>query len=116
MNFNVCKTSFKMETLNSYAYTSGWPAWTSRMLSLLPCTKLGEQLKDINFWKFELERNINEVIADIIAETDLLLEQNKRLENALRTTEEPLNIATDNLNCRQHRQNILSRMMWNFIY
>jgi len=64
--------------------------------------KLGERLKDINFWKFELERNIN----DVIAETDLLLEQKKRLENALRSTEVPLHITTDNLNCRQRRQNI----------
>lgn len=64
--------------------------------------KLGERLKDINFWKFELERNIN----DMIAETDLLLEQKKRLENGLRATEIPLHISTDNLNCRQRRQNI----------
>lgn len=64
--------------------------------------KLAERLKDINFWKFELERNIN----DTISETDLLLEQKKRLENALRATEVPLHISTDNLNCRQRRQNI----------
>ncbi len=64
--------------------------------------KLLERLKDINFWKFELERNIK----DVIAETDLLCEQKKRLENALRATEIPLHIATDNLNCRQKRQGI----------
>lgn len=64
--------------------------------------KLCERLKDINFWKFELERNIN----DMISETDCLLEQKKRLENALRATEVPLHIATDNLNCRQRRQGI----------
>jgi tektin-4 len=58
--------------------------------------KLGERLHDINFWKFELEREIQ----DVIAETDLLLGQKKRLENALRSTEIPLHIATDNLNCR----------------
>lgn len=64
--------------------------------------KLLERLKDINFWKFEIERNIE----DVIAETDLLCEQKKRLENALRATEVPLHIATDNLNCRQKRQGI----------
>ncbi|XP_064622368.1 tektin-4-like [Lineus longissimus] len=58
--------------------------------------KLGERLHDINFWKFELEREIQ----DVINETDLLLSQKKRLENALRATEVPLHIATDNLNCR----------------
>jgi len=62
--------------------------------------KLAERLKDINFWKFELNREIT----DVIAENDLLLEQKKRLENALRATEIPLHIATDNLNCRQKRQ------------
>ena len=64
--------------------------------------KLAERLKDINFWQFELEREIN----DVIAETELLLAQKKRLENGLRATEIPLHIATDNLNCRQRRQGI----------
>lgn len=64
--------------------------------------KLAERLKDINFWQFELQREIN----DVISETDLLLAQKKRLENALRATEVPLHIATDNLNCRQRRQGI----------
>lgn len=64
--------------------------------------KLAERLKDINFWKFELNREIN----DVISETDMLLAQKLRLENALRATEIPLNITTDNLNCRQKRQAI----------
>ena len=64
--------------------------------------KLAERLKDINFWKFELNREIE----DLISETDLLLAQKKRLEIALRGTEVPLHIATDNLNCRQRRQGI----------
>lgn len=64
--------------------------------------KLGERIQDINFWKFELEREIR----DVIDETELLLAQKKRLENALRATEIPLHIATDNLNCRQRRENI----------
>jgi tektin-4 len=64
--------------------------------------KLGERIQDINFWKFELEREIQ----DVISETDLLLAQKKRLENGLRATEVPLHIATDNLNCRQKRQGL----------
>lgn len=62
--------------------------------------KLAERCKDIDFWKSELAREIR----DVIDETDLLLAQKKRLENALRATEIPLHIATDNLNCRQRRQ------------
>lgn len=64
--------------------------------------KLGERIQDINFWKFELERETR----DVIDETDLLLAQKKRLENGMRATEIPLHIATDNLNCRQRRENI----------
>lgn len=64
--------------------------------------KLNERVQDIHFWKFELEREIG----DVISETDLLLAQKKRLENALRATEVPLHIATDNLNCRQRRQGV----------
>ncbi|ELT92180.1 hypothetical protein CAPTEDRAFT_182903 [Capitella teleta] len=64
--------------------------------------KLAERLKDVNFWKAELEREIN----DVIIETDLACEQKKRLENALRSTEVPLHIASDNLNCRQMRQGV----------
>lgn len=64
--------------------------------------KLGERIQDINFWKFELEREIQ----DVISETDLLLAQKKRLENGLRATEVPLHISTDNLNCRQRRQGV----------
>ncbi len=64
--------------------------------------KLAERLHDITFWKGELERQIG----DVIDETDKLLAQKKRLENALRATEIPLHIATDNLNCRQRRQGV----------
>merc|ERR1711963_1160514 len=49
--------------------------------------KLAESAKNIEFWKFELNREIQ----DVIDETDLL------------ATEIPLHIATDNLNCRQKR-------------
>lgn len=64
--------------------------------------KLAERCKDIDFWKAELAREIR----DVIDETDLQLAQKKRLENALRATEIPLHIATDNLNCRQRRQGL----------
>jgi len=63
---------------------------------------LAERLHDINFWKSELQREIS----DMITETDMLCQQKKRLENALRATEIPLHIATDNLHCRQRRQGI----------
>jgi tektin-4 len=63
---------------------------------------LAERLHDINFWKSELQREIT----DMISETDLLCQQKLRLENALRATEIPLHIATDNLHCRQRRQGI----------
>ena len=64
--------------------------------------KLAERCKDIQFWKSEEEREIR----DVIEETALQLTQMKRLENALRCTEIPLHIATDNLNCRQRRQGL----------
>ncbi|KAL8579400.1 hypothetical protein ACOMHN_026765 [Nucella lapillus] len=64
--------------------------------------KLGERCQDIDFWKSELNREI----VDLREETDRLLAQKKRLENALRATEIPLHIATDNLNCRQRRQGL----------
>lgn len=62
--------------------------------------KLGERIHDINFWKFELQREID----DLIAETDLLFLQKVRLEKALDATEIPMQIATDNLECRFRRQ------------
>ena len=64
--------------------------------------RLAERLHDINYWKSELQREIT----DIITETDLLCQQKLRLEVALRATEIPLHIATDNLHCRQRRQGI----------
>lgn len=64
--------------------------------------KLGERIMDISFWKFELER----VIQDLLAETDLLVNRKRQLENAYRATELPLHISTDNLNCRLRRQGV----------
>ncbi|KAM4631581.1 tektin-4 [Discoglossus pictus] len=61
--------------------------------------KLGERLLDIHFWKSELAREI----ADITAETQLLIQQKGRMEKALDATEIPQAIATDNLQCRERR-------------
>ncbi|XP_022093649.1 tektin-4-like [Acanthaster planci] len=64
--------------------------------------KLAERMHDINFWKFELNREIEEMIE----ETDLLCAQKKRLANALDATELPMMIARDNLDCRARRREI----------
>ncbi|XP_068921732.1 tektin-4 [Petaurus breviceps papuanus] len=62
--------------------------------------KIGERLQDIHFWKSELQREIE----DLVAETDLLIDQKRRLERALDATEIPFSIARDNLQCRERRQ------------
>uniref|UniRef100_A0A4W4EMM5 Tektin n=1 Tax=Electrophorus electricus TaxID=8005 RepID=A0A4W4EMM5_ELEEL len=62
-------------------------------------THLGERLQDIYFWKAELGRHIER----LLAETELLLAQKRRLEKALDATEIPFAIATDNLTCRERR-------------
>ncbi|NXG66477.1 TEKT4 protein, partial [Hemiprocne comata] len=61
---------------------------------------LGQRLKDIHFWKAELQKEIE----DLDAETRLLAAQKLRLERALDATEVPYAIATDNLQCRERRQ------------
>ncbi|XP_068921723.1 tektin-4-like [Petaurus breviceps papuanus] len=61
--------------------------------------KTGERLQDIKFWKSELQREIE----DLVAETDLLIDQKLRLERALDATEIPFSIARDNLQCRERR-------------
>lgn len=60
---------------------------------------LGERLQDIHFWKSELQRHIEK----LVAETDLLLQQKRRLLKSLDATEIPFAIATDNLTCRERR-------------
>ncbi|CAH2307363.1 tektin-4 [Pelobates cultripes] len=62
--------------------------------------KLGERLLDIHYWRSELARESGE----LAAETELLLQQRDRLERALDTSEIPLSIASDNLQCRERRQ------------
>ena len=64
--------------------------------------RLGERLKDLHFWKCELEREIN----DITAETEDLVAMKRRLERALLAEDLALLIVTDNLNCRQTREGI----------
>ncbi|XP_058013875.1 tektin-4 [Ahaetulla prasina] len=62
--------------------------------------KVGQRLQDIHFWKSELQREIE----DLVAETDQLAAQKLRLERAIDATEVPYSIATDNLQCRERRQ------------
>ncbi|XP_042294189.1 tektin-4 [Sceloporus undulatus] len=63
-------------------------------------TKVGERLQDIHFWKSELQREIE----DLVAETGLLAAQKLRLERALDATSIFYSIAMDNLQCRERRQ------------
>ncbi|XP_070841246.1 tektin-4 [Chaetodon trifascialis] len=60
---------------------------------------LGERLQEIHFWRSELRRHIERLLAD----TESLLALKKRLEKALDATETPYTISTDNLNCRARR-------------
>ncbi|XP_034542824.1 tektin-4 [Notolabrus celidotus] len=60
---------------------------------------LGERLQEIHCWKSELQRHIEQLLAD----TRALLALKTRLEKALDATETPYAIATDNLNCRARR-------------
>ncbi|KAK2815838.1 hypothetical protein Q5P01_026305 [Channa striata] len=61
---------------------------------------LGERLQQIYHRKCELQRHIEQLLAD----TEALLALKTRLEKALDATEIPYSIATDNLNCRTRRQ------------
>ncbi|XP_074554943.1 tektin-4 [Halichoeres trimaculatus] len=60
---------------------------------------LGERLQEIHCWKSELQRHIEQLLAD----TQALLALKTRLEKALDATETPYAIATDNLTCRARR-------------
>lgn len=60
---------------------------------------LGQRLQETHYWKSELQRHINQLLAD----TESLLALKKRLEKALDATETPYAIAADNLHCRARR-------------
>uniref|UniRef100_H2SQQ8 Tektin n=1 Tax=Takifugu rubripes TaxID=31033 RepID=H2SQQ8_TAKRU len=60
---------------------------------------LGARLQDIHLLKSELQRSIEQLMAD----THALMALKKRLEKALDATQIPYAIATDNLNCRTRR-------------
>ncbi|XP_070712659.1 tektin-4 [Pempheris klunzingeri] len=60
---------------------------------------LGERLQDVHYWRSELQRHIQQLLAD----TESLLALKRRLEKALDATEAPYAIATDNLSCRTRR-------------
>lgn len=69
----------------------------------LSTKKIAERLHDVNFWKTELNREIE----DIIAETDVLVTEKRRLQRALDATTSPLHIATEALNNREmHRYGV----------
>ncbi|XP_065588872.1 tektin-4 [Cyrtonyx montezumae] len=61
---------------------------------------LSQRLQDIHFWKIELQK----VIEELDAESNLLAAQKLRLERALDATQVPYIITTDNLQCRERRQ------------
>lgn len=59
--------------------------------------RLKERLKDTNFWKVELEREI----ADVLCVTDKLVQRKRELENALIALDEVIHVCTDGLNARR---------------
>ncbi|KAI4531437.1 hypothetical protein MG293_017951 [Ovis ammon polii] len=62
--------------------------------------KVGGRLQDTHGWKSELQRQVEE----LVSETEQLLAQKERLERALDATAGPFSIVTDNLQCRDRRQ------------
>ncbi len=70
---------------------------TTNRTQALSTKRLAERLHDVNFWKSELKREIE----DIIYETDLLHEQKRRTNRALDASTAPLHIATESLNNRE---------------
>ncbi|KAF8563524.1 hypothetical protein P879_07625 [Paragonimus westermani] len=58
---------------------------------------LDERLKDTNFWKTELEREITDMVNMI----GKLVKRKRELENALMVVEQIIHICTDNLNARR---------------
>ena len=85
----------KLKIYQRTNYNNGLFTWSflPRVRKLCFC-----RLHDINFWKFELNR----MIEDVRNEIDLLVAQKKRLTNSLNATEAPLHIATESL-ANRHR-------------
>lgn len=63
----------------------------------LSTKKIAERLHDVHFWKNELNREIE----DVLAETDVLVSEKRRLQRALDATVTPLHIATETLGNRE---------------
>ncbi|VDD79394.1 unnamed protein product [Mesocestoides corti] len=61
--------------------------------------KLRERLKDLHFWKSELEKEI----LDVIATNDRLIKRKRELERTLEALDECVLLTTDCLNARQRR-------------
>ena len=73
---------------------------TTQRTQALTTKKAKERLHDVEFWKKELNREIE----DVIAETDVLVQEKRRCQAALDATVSPLHIATETLNNRElHR-------------
>ena len=76
---------------------------TTNKTQALSTKRVYERLHDVNFWKSELNREIE----DLIAETDLLVQEKRRTQRALDATTSPLHIATEALNNRElHRYGV----------
>lgn len=76
---------------------------TTQRTQALSTKRLKERLHDVNFWKNELNREIE----DLIAETDVLVQEKRRTQAALDATVSPLHIATEALNNRElHRYGV----------
>ena len=61
--------------------------------------KLSQRLRDVNFWKEELEKKL----AENAEETQLLLDRKEELEKALMSTQFPLEVASSCLGYREKR-------------
>ncbi|CAI8047649.1 Tektin-1 [Geodia barretti] len=61
--------------------------------------KFSQRLRDVDFWKSELQRKL----ADNASETEVLVHRRERLEEALASTQFPLEVAQTCLSLRQQR-------------
>lgn len=64
--------------------------------------KFSQRLRDVDFWKAELERKL----ADNGSETEILLQRKEQLEQALVSTQFPLEVAQTCLGLREQRTSI----------